>query len=226
MLGVYARLLQLHMKLSYLPLILLVPISNNDARYIHPGLFLNYPDECKRAINADVWSVTLPKPPLKIKAQKLFKNDIKPGPVNKETLLTDLFAAEAKVKDLIKAFDFHSLVYEPELGVSEKRGVGTGGAIHSTKISRNFGQKLNGSVRSDRKSFEKTGPPFEVDHFSRSDRLEFWLNGSRPGFWARFCFIVGFVLSLTVLVCHCLYCNAVLFLFYVFLYTVSLFFML
>ena len=111
----------------------------------------------------------------------------------------------------------------------------TWGAIHSTKISGNFGPKLNGSVRSNRKSFEKTGPPFEVDHgrdpfnqnsdrsdrekrttskggpvfsklfrldrtdplsfgpkfpeilvewiaphFSRSDRLEFWLNGSRP----------------------------------------------
>ena len=56
------------------------------------------------------------------------------------------------------------------------------GAIHSTKISGNFGPKLNGSVRSNRKSFEKTGPPFEVDHISRSDRLEFWLNGSRP--WA------------------------------------------
>ena len=56
----------------------------------------------------------------------------------------------------------------------------TRGAIHSTKISENFGPKLNGSVRSNRKSFEKTGPPFEVDHFSRSDRLEFWLNGSRP----------------------------------------------
>ena len=54
------------------------------------------------------------------------------------------------------------------------------GAIHSTKISGHFGPKLNGSVRSYRKSFEKTGPPFEVDHFSRSDRLEFWLNGSRP----------------------------------------------
>ena len=53
----------------------------------------------------------------------------------------------------------------------------TTGAIHSTKISGNFGQKLNGSVRSIRKSFEKTGPPFEVDHFSRSDRSEFWLNG-------------------------------------------------
>ena len=52
--------------------------------------------------------------------------------------------------------------------------------IHSTKISGNFGPKLNGSVRSNRKSFEKTGPPFEVVLFSRSDRLEFWLNGSRP----------------------------------------------
>ena len=56
----------------------------------------------------------------------------------------------------------------------------TMGAIHSTKISGNFGPKLNGSVRSNRKSFEKTGPPFEVVHFSRSDRLEFWVNGSRP----------------------------------------------
>ena len=54
------------------------------------------------------------------------------------------------------------------------------GAIHSTKISGNFGPKLNESVRSNRKSFEKTGQPFGVDHFSRSDRLEFWLNGSRP----------------------------------------------
>ena len=54
------------------------------------------------------------------------------------------------------------------------------GAIHSTKISGNFGPKLNGSVRSNRKSFEKTGPPFEVDHFSRSDRLEFWFDRAAP----------------------------------------------
>lgn len=124
---VYARLLQLHMKLTYLPPILLVPISNNDARYIHPGLFLNYPDECKRAINADVWSVTLPKPALKIQAQMPFKSDINVGPVNEEMLLTDLFAAEAKVKDLIKAFDLNSLlVCEPEQGLRVKRRVGTG----------------------------------------------------------------------------------------------------
>ena len=56
----------------------------------------------------------------------------------------------------------------------------TTGAIHSTKMPGNFGPKLNGSVRSNRKSFEKTGPPFEVDHFSRSDRLEILVNGLRP----------------------------------------------
>ena len=28
--------------------------------------------------------------------------------------------------------------------------------------------------------FEKTGLPIEVDQFSRSDRSESWLNGSRP----------------------------------------------
>ena len=51
--------------------------------------------------------------------------------------------------------------------------------LYSSKIFGNFGSKVNGSVRSNRKSFEKTGPHFEVEHFSRSDRLEFWLNGSR-----------------------------------------------
>ena len=54
------------------------------------------------------------------------------------------------------------------------------GVIDSTIISGNFGPKLNGSVWSNQKSFEKTVPPFEVDHFFRSDQLEFWLNGSHP----------------------------------------------
>ena len=47
-------------------------------------------------------------------------------------------------------------------------------------LSGNFASKLNGSLRSNRKSFEKTGPPFEVGHFSWLDQSEFWLNGSRP----------------------------------------------
>ena len=45
-------------------------------------------------------------------------------------------------------------------------------AIHSTKNSGNFGPKLNESVQSNRKSVEKTGPPIEVDHFSRADRSD------------------------------------------------------
>ena len=48
--------------------------------------------------------------------------------------------------------------------------------------SGNFRLKLTGSVLSNWKRFEKTSPPFKVDQFSRSDRLEFWLNGSRPLF--------------------------------------------
>ena len=44
------------------------------------------------------------------------------------------------------------------------------------KQKSNFGPKPNGSVLSNRKSFEKTGPP---EHFSRSNWSEFWLNGSR-----------------------------------------------
>ena len=37
-----------------------------------------------------------------------------------------------------------------------------------------------GSVQPEK--FQKTGLPFEVVLFSRSDRYEFWLNGSRPTF--------------------------------------------
>ena len=46
------------------------------------------------------------------------------------------------------------------------------GTIHSTKISRNFDLKLNGLVKSKRKSFEKISPPFEVDHFCWLDRSD------------------------------------------------------
>ena len=54
------------------------------------------------------------------------------------------------------------------------------GVRDSTKISGNYDPKLNGSVWSNQKGFEKTGPPFEVDHFSQSDQSEFWLNGLHP----------------------------------------------
>ena len=44
--------------------------------------------------------------------------------------------------------------------------------IHSTKLSGNFGLKLNGSVWSKWESFEKIGPPFQVDPFSLLDRSD------------------------------------------------------
>ena len=49
--------------------------------------------------------------------------------------------------------------------------------IHSTKIFGNFGSRLNGSVWSNQKSFNKYHPPFKVDHFSRLD----------PSDWNRLC---------------------------------------
>ena len=46
------------------------------------------------------------------------------------------------------------------------------GTFHSTKMSGNFGLKLDGTIRSNRKSFENIGPPLEVDHFFRLDRSD------------------------------------------------------
>ena len=70
----------------------------------------------------------------------------------------------------------------PPTEISEIFGImeSTWGAIHSTKINWNFGLKLNGSVRSNRKSFEKVGPAFEVDHFSRLDRSDRKFDHSDP----------------------------------------------
>ena len=55
---------------------------------------------------------------------------------------------------------------------------------HARSIQPKFSDilvKLNGSVRSNQKSFKKTGPPFyKVDNFSRSNQSKFWLSGSHP----------------------------------------------
>ena len=48
------------------------------------------------------------------------------------------------------------------------------GAIHSTKISGNFSLKLNGSVRTNRKSFEK------VVHLSRWSSFFGWTGPIEP----------------------------------------------
>ena len=54
------------------------------------------------------------------------------------------------------------------------------GAIHSSKISEISVQNSMERFSPSGKVKKKTGPPFEVDYFSRSDQLEFWLNGLHP----------------------------------------------
>ena len=60
---VQARLLQLHLKLEYLPHILIIPISGKTVQDIHPGHFFDYPENCKEVINSFEWIAGLPKSP-------------------------------------------------------------------------------------------------------------------------------------------------------------------
>ena len=75
---------------------------------------------------------------------------------------------------------------ESETGERRQKLRTLGGAIHSAKISGNFGWKLNGSVRSNRKSFEKLVPLLRWTTFSGRTGRKFWLNGSRPPFCIRY----------------------------------------
>ena len=106
---VYAKLLQLHVKLRYLPHILIVPISGANGRDIHPALFHDYPEKCKKMIESYEWSSTLPKPPQIIDGEQLpFNNRLRKGRVDEDMPLTEFFAKNAKVGDLLKAFGWHS----------------------------------------------------------------------------------------------------------------------
>ena len=107
---VYARLLRLHLNLSYLPSILIVAISSNNGRDIQPGLFYDYPDECKSLLDEQLtWSIEQPKPPRNIYGKFPFNPKLKEGVVSGEMLLEDLFAKGAKVNDLLKVFDLNGL---------------------------------------------------------------------------------------------------------------------
>ena len=115
---VYAKLLQLHLDLDYLPSIMMLAISSNTWQRHHPGLFWDYPDECKSEIDKRFsWFIDQPdKPPREvIWTEDLFnvldtESDFSEKKLLKEEkLLKDLFVDGAKVKDLLKAFDFSGL---------------------------------------------------------------------------------------------------------------------
>lgn len=111
---IYARLLQLHLNLNYLPHILLVPISGTTGQDIHPVLFCDFPEKCKETINSFEWSTTRPKP-LESLTKKisvkwpLFKPGLKAKKVDKDQLLTEIFKEDAKVSDLLEVLGWPSL---------------------------------------------------------------------------------------------------------------------
>lgn len=114
----YAKLLQLHLDLKYLPSILIIIISSDNGQDIHPGLFWDYPEECKSTIERFLWSIEQPaKPPKKIVWTKDLFNDKlnwesdldEEELLKEEKYLKDLFDEGAKVKDLLKALDYNGL---------------------------------------------------------------------------------------------------------------------
>lgn len=111
---VYARLLQLHLELHYLPHILIVPISGITGKEIHPERFYDFPEKCKEKINSFEWSTTMPKPaqkPAKKISGKwpLFKPNLQAQKVDNDTLLKKIFKEDAKVSDLLEAVGWSSL---------------------------------------------------------------------------------------------------------------------
>ena len=124
----YAKLLQLHLKLNYLPSVLLVPISGESGRDIHPGLFFDYPKECKEWIDNQFWWGTEPPEPIRqiYAEESLLKHDVleilKKGKFDRssstfsvEKHLKDVFDKNATVGDLLKALgsDARSLTIIP-----------------------------------------------------------------------------------------------------------------
>ena len=101
---VYARLLQLHLQLSYRPKILIVPIHSLTGNQIHPGLFSDVPKQNKTVMSSYSWSVEMPGllPRLNSPESSVFKAGIEAGAVNPETTLKELFRPEATVADLLK----------------------------------------------------------------------------------------------------------------------------
>ena len=57
---IYGKLLKLHLKLSKLPEILIVPISNQSGKDIHPTIFHEFPQECTKRLDDFIWSVKMP----------------------------------------------------------------------------------------------------------------------------------------------------------------------
>ena len=113
---VYAKLLQLHMNLPYLPPSLIVVIHKVTGKEGYFALFEDYPEECYEKLDEYEWFTEQPsKRPLKIAStDKLLHEKFRyvgdvvhvPDP---QTKLSDIFGKYATVKDLLDSLGHDSL---------------------------------------------------------------------------------------------------------------------
>ena len=112
----YAKLLQLHMKLPYLPPSLIVVIHKVTGREGYFALFKDYPQECYEKLDEYEWFTEQPsKRPLKIaNTDKLlhekfrYMGDVVHVP-DPQTKLSKIFGEDATVKDLLDSLGHDSL---------------------------------------------------------------------------------------------------------------------
>ena len=113
---VYAKLLQLHMELDYLPPSLIVVIHKVTGKEGYFALFKDYPKECYEKLDEYEWFTEQPsKRPLKIaNTDKLLHENFRyMGDVvrvlHPQTKLSAIFGEDATVKDLLDSLGHDSL---------------------------------------------------------------------------------------------------------------------
>ena len=113
---VYAKLLQLHMELDYLPPSLIVVIHKVTGKEGYFALFKDYPKECYEKLDEYEWFTEQPsKRPLKIANTdkllhenfRLMCRDVVVPPA--QTKLSDIFGEDATLKDLLDSLGYDSL---------------------------------------------------------------------------------------------------------------------
>ena len=109
---VYAKLLQLHMGLDYLPPSLIVAIDRFTGMRAYFPLFEDYPKECYKKLNEYKWfKEQPPKRPLKIYNPEKLLNLI--SPISQNTPLQQLFSSNATVKDLLDLLGYDDIEIVP-----------------------------------------------------------------------------------------------------------------
>ena len=110
---VYAKLLQLHMELDYLPPSLIVIIHKFTGKEGYFALFEDYPQECKDKLAEYEWFTKQPsKRPLRIvnTDNLLHENFRHDGVVDPHTKLSHILGEDATVRDLLDSLGYDSLL--------------------------------------------------------------------------------------------------------------------